>query len=854
MRLAPPGDRSSRRSAWVLLLGLGLVVAGSDRARAQLPAARLYAAFPPGAQAGSQIELTVTSGADIEGLTRLHFSHPEITAVPKMQQAEGQDEPTPVPNQFVVTVAPTVPPGVYDLRAIGNYGITNPRAFVVGHVAERIEAEPNNSTAQATELAIDQIAWGRSDAAKDVDLFRFTAKKDQRLLIECRAEQIDSRLDGTLELLDADGNLLALSRDAEGRDPRLDFVVPADGDYFVRVYDFVFGGSQEHFYRLAISAEPSIDFVFPPAGVRGTTSTYTLYGRNLPNGSPAEGVVVDGVQLDQMQVEIALPDSADRASNTLLSAAQSMLDGVDYRLSTPQGVSNSVWIPFATAAVVVEQEPNDVADASQAVALPCEIAGRFQQPGDEDWYVFEAKKGQVFWLEVFAQRLGQALDPFFVLERVSQNEKGETVVTSITEQDDYAGGAAAFPATTNDPAFRFQVPEDGTYRVMVRDLYHETRGDPSLLYRLSLREPQPDFCVVAVNEMPQPAGTNPVPAGVVPWNTFLYRGGTASLTLVAHRLDGIGGEIVVSAGGLPAGVTAQDTVIGPGRPNATMVFESTADAADWAGPIQLTATAKRNDEVVTHEVRGGAFVWPPVGPLPNGRLTRDIALSVGQQAPFTVTAAARNFDIPQGQLITVPLTLARHGDDQKNVYTLTAAELPDKVVNEAVKIEAEADSESLRLFVPHDAPTGTFTFYVQAQGPVNFTKNADGSDKKAITVNSPGPTVTLAIAPGPVEITPAVPNKGQLKRGAQLDVPVTIKRRNGFAGPVVLDLVLPSHLMGITAEPVPLAADAEQGNLKISASAEATEGTHSHVVVRARCGEGESAIDVHQIIPLVIQP
>ena len=675
------------------------------------------------------------------------------------------------------------------------------------------------------------------------------------MVIDCWAQRIDSRMDATLELLDEAGNLLALSRDVHGRDPFIEFTVSADGQYFVRVYDFIFAGGQEHFYRLSVATGPYIDFIVPPAGLPGTTSTYTLYGRNLPAGSLADEIFIDGRPLERMQVEISLPEALDRLSTSAsLTAAQSMLDGVDYRLSTPHGISNSVWIPFATAPLVAEQEPNDTADTAQLVELPCEIYGQFHQPGDEDWYVFDARQGEVYWLEVFAERMGLALDPFFVLERVAQDEQGNTTVTNVTEQDDFAGGTPAFPATTADPVFRFEVPADGTYRLMVRDLYHEMRGDPSMQYRLSLRRPRPDFRVVAVCEFPQAVGTNPLPAGTVPWSTFLYRGGTAALTLIAHRLDGFSGEIVVSAEGLPQGVTAQPVSIGPEQLRSTMIFASTADVAEWAGPIKLTAHSQANEQAMVREVRGGAFISPPLGTLPIARVTRDIALAVGQQAPVTVAVASAEFRVPQGQLVSLPLTLARHDAEQKDAFTFTAAEVPGNVQNEAVKIEGDAAAETLRLFVPQDCPVGTHTFFVQMQGPINFTKNADGSDKKAIVVNEPGPAVTLTVVPGPIELAPAVPGKGELKRGAQLEVPVTMKRRNGFAGPVVLDLILRSHLVGIAAEPVRLEADADQAKLVITATADATEGTHSHVLLRARCGEGEEALEVHQVIPLIIQP
>ena len=51
----------------------------------------------------------------------------------------------------------------------------------------------------------------------------------------------------------------------------IDFTAPGDGEFAVKVHDFLYAGSPEHFYRLALSAAPRIDFVLPPAGVPGAT-------------------------------------------------------------------------------------------------------------------------------------------------------------------------------------------------------------------------------------------------------------------------------------------------------------------------------------------------------------------------------------------------------------------------------------------------------------------------------------------------------------------------------------------------------------------------------------------------------
>ena len=150
---------------------------------------------------------------------------------------------------------------------MGKYGISNPRTFVVGDQAESVEQEPNNQNDKANRVELNSVVNGQINPGEDVDCFVFAAKHGQRVLIECWAWRIDSRLDGFLWLYDASGKQLAACQDDNSRDekndPLIDFEIPADGDYYVKFSDFLYGGGQEHVYRLRIGTAPLIDFILP---------------------------------------------------------------------------------------------------------------------------------------------------------------------------------------------------------------------------------------------------------------------------------------------------------------------------------------------------------------------------------------------------------------------------------------------------------------------------------------------------------------------------------------------------------------------------------------------------------------
>src|SRR6266571_9257942 len=310
-----------------------LLTAGVGSLFAQLPAARLSSVFPPGGRINSTVEVSV-AGADLDELNQLRFSDPNITASGKTSQAADQAEA----NKFVVSIASNVPPGTYEVRAIGRFGVSNPRTFVVGDQPETIAPPTNHAAASATEITLGTMVNGRA-TPNAADYFKFAARKGQRLLAECSAQVIDSRLEPVLVLYDADGRELERNR----RGGLLDFTSTQDAQLVLQTHDITFRGGEEYPYRLAITSGPHLDFILPPAGLPGSKTNYTLFGRNLPGGKPAKDFVLDGKPLEQLSVEIELPAAARERPHSgaiaLRQPADAVLDGIEYRLTTPQGVS-----------------------------------------------------------------------------------------------------------------------------------------------------------------------------------------------------------------------------------------------------------------------------------------------------------------------------------------------------------------------------------------------------------------------------------------------------------------------------------------------------------------------------------
>ena len=711
---------------WVQpICGLLFLLGSNGLLLAELPLARLLTIFPPGGKAGNQVEVALT-GADLDEANQLHFSHPDITA----RQKSGETDGLPEANKFLVTIATNVTPGVYEARAVGRFGISNPRSFVVSDLPESIAPTTNLSSANAAAISLETIVNGHSQADAVV-FYKFTAKKGLRVLIECQAGEIDSRMDAALILHDSAGKELQRSRGGG----LLDFTATADGEYRLKVYDFLFRGGGEYFYRLAVGTGPHIDFIFPPSGLPGTKDKYVLYGRNLPGSTPAKDLATDGRPLDQLEVVIELP--RDLASRRQLSASQkpadATLDAFEYRLIAPPRVSNPVLLSLATGPVVPERQPNDQPAQAQSIAPPCEVVGQFFPQGDRDWFTFDGKKGDVYWVEVFSQRLGLPTDPFALIQRVSKNEKGEEQVSDVTELYDTDSniGGAEYKTATRDPSSRFEAAENGTYRIQVRDLFNRSQADPRLVYRLSIRKETPDFRLVSVAQPPPPLNKDAKEALL--WTPLLRRGETMPIKVMAFRRDSFNGDIELKVENLPAGVACNEAKIEKDKSSTLLMLTAAENAAGWVGPIRIVGKAKIGEAEVAHEARGATVNWTVTdynNEAIQSRLSQNFVLAVSgvETAPISIEASeSKLWETAEAGKLKIPLKLTRRADFNANLK-LKALGIGSLDKLKEIEVDGKATNATVEIdLAEHKIPAGNHSFYLQAQTPGKYRNNPEAA-------------------------------------------------------------------------------------------------------------------------------
>ena len=226
----------------------------------------------------------------------------------------------------------------YALYAKDPNGISpSPNVIRVTDLPNAVEAEPNDTTAQASASAAPGAMNGIIEKPGDVDFFKFSAKQGQQYDIRVYARvPLRSPLDPVLVVLRANGAGLASNDDSGGPDAYLRFNAPADEDYFIQVYDQLRAGGPGYVYRVEIAPiKPTLTMSLPEV------QQYVPVVLNVPRGNRMALMVNAGrnnwggelnVSLEGLPQGLTfqtVPMAADRTTVPVLfsAAADAPLDG-----------------------------------------------------------------------------------------------------------------------------------------------------------------------------------------------------------------------------------------------------------------------------------------------------------------------------------------------------------------------------------------------------------------------------------------------------------------------------------------------------------------------------------------------
>lgn len=430
-----------------------------------------------------------------------------------------------------------------------------------------------------------------------------------------------------------------------------------------------------------------------------------------------------------------------------------------------------------------EADPNNAVNQAQKITPPCTIEGAFATAGDVDTYEFEAKKGEVWWVEAVSERLGRPTDPFVLVQHLSKDGSGAEKIKDLVEFNDiispvklssngYAYDGPVYDIGSADALGKLEIKEDGAHRIHIRDLFGATRAEPTHTYKLIVRKAAPDFALAAwaLHMELRNGDRNAVSKPIA-----LRKGVTMGFEVVAVRRDGFDGEITLSMEGLPKGVRATGLRIPPGKNVGTILITADDDAPRGLSLGKIYGHATLNGTTVTRDCPTASTVWPvrdASQETPSPRLMVDTPVSVGgdELTPLSIRPVEdRIWEAAEGEKLSIPLQLVWRGDFSGGAIKLKplgldfAAIKPFDVAAKAAQTEVVIESSSLKI------PPGDYTFAVHGgyvskypsvpvpQKPLELAtnaaaKNTDASKDAPKDANQ-GKTATPA-APAPAAEAP----------------------------------------------------------------------------------------------------
>jgi hypothetical protein len=325
--------------------------------------------------------------------------------------------------------------------------------------------------------------------------------------------------------------------------------------------------------------------------------------------------------------------------------------------------------------------------------------------------------------------LGSPTDPSLVIQRVEKKpDTGEEVVSQIAWVDDVRQreGGFEFDDRHRDPAYQFTAPADGTYRVLLREGYSSLVSNPGLVYRLAIRPAMPDFRLAAV-----PCDSS----GAV----FLRKGGREAVRVVAFRQDGFDGEIIVNATGMPEGVTASETIIGPAANAGLLVVTCDANAPGKLGHLRIVGKSKIGDKEIARQARPShplaavPFAQPqnPGQPSLPSRLTDTLPVLVSESESARIVMKLDDppvIETSRGGVVKVKYSVTRDKDAGGNITGFPVGLPPNMGVPQVGMGGNNAGEFELRL--QSNTPVGTYSFCLAGmlQG-MNYSRNPEAAAK-----------------------------------------------------------------------------------------------------------------------------
>ena len=548
-------------------LSLALLVLSLWPGRSDAAAPTLTRLFPAGGQRGTTVKVECTG----------KFKWPVKIWAPGVKVVALKDS-----GQIQVTIPADLAADRVWIRLYDAEGASPALPFLLSNLAEFREKEPNNRLGKAQPLPGGKqsppaaakkggdaagkspkgsrpgshgVANGILQSSGDVDGYAVYVKAGSTLVADMAANtRLNSPVDAVIQVVTADGFVVAENHDGVGIDPRLAFTPTKTGTYLVRVFGFpskpnssiTYSGAATYVYRLTITTGPFIANAARVSVVSGTKSV-PVFGWNIPEKTEVP-VRVEAESLREVESVFSKQIPA--------SSEIGFVQGREFA-----GRARIRTVPFKTVGVA---RPGD--GPGVALAPPVAVTGCLDTHNQVTRHVFQLKKGAAYSLSAEASTFELPVVPMM----------------RIMAPDGSRAAQSSDPGTGKETHLRFSPKVDGPHEVQVFDRYRH--HGPGHFYQVTIVPEETDFELSVSADMLVVTPEKPLEVDVV----------------VTRRNSSGGklGPITIAIEGLPKGLTSSAVVSkADGATSKKVKLSIKTDGTAFSGPIRIVGKCAKPAEL-----------------------------------------------------------------------------------------------------------------------------------------------------------------------------------------------------------------------------------------------------------------
>jgi hypothetical protein len=590
--------------------------------------------------------------------------------------------PLPPRNQVTVEVdvAADAEIGPVSFRLQTPLGTSPEGRFLLEpYYGESADREPNDTPEDAVEVYLPTILTGTISKPGDLDYYKINVKAGEQLVFENGAMLIGSALQPVVTIL-AEDQTIVKEFGADGGLGTLRFAHNFDkaGTYYIRVADYQSSGRASNFYRIKVGQFPIVTGAYPLGVQLSKAGRIELQGYAL--GAAKLDIKGDLTTESEDSLTLRPNHSFNKLKLAIGHEPEIESTGAGQSVEVPITINGRIagensyrFRAHKDQKLVIEvnarrlgSELDSMVEVLDAAGKPIEratvrpVAETLTTLSDRDsstrglrisswagWrpgdYIMIG--GEIIRVEtlpngpdedvIFSGFGGQRITYFDTSTEAHAIDKpaykvqihppgtkftpnGLPIVHLYYQNDD--GG----PGYGKDSVVHFNAPADGEYQVRI----HDVRGNVCIgcPYRLTIREPRPDFRLTVGQRNPN------VPLG-----------GAIPVTVTAFRIDDFDGPIAVSMEDLPAGLTATSGVIAPGQISTTLLLSADAAAKlDHAAPLKIMGRGGSLTRWANPDDRLKLISLMPRSDVVMTAETKVVEIEPGKQAQITVSVDRRN--------------------------------------------------------------------------------------------------------------------------------------------------------------------------------------------------------------------